>query len=57
MVVTDDLVKATEEVQEETGCSEANIGNTDSLHTAEIINIKSSTTSNSRSTSASLSTS
>jgi len=44
MVVADELVKAIEEVQEEAGCSEAdaseaNKGNTDSLHTTEIVNI------------------
>ena len=62
MVVADELVKATEEVEEEGGCSEvdaseANKGNTDSLHTAKIVNIESSTTFESRSTLASLSTS
>jgi len=44
MVVVDELVKVTKGVQEEAGCSEvdaseANKGNTDSLHTAEIVNI------------------
>jgi len=53
MVVADELMKATEEVQDEAGCSEAdaseaNIGNTDSLHTTEILNIESSTSSDSR---------
>jgi len=59
MVVSDELVKASEEVQEEASCSEAdaseaNKGNTDSLHSAEIVNIEYSTTSDSRSTSSSL---
>jgi len=62
MVVADKLVKAVDEVQEEAGYSEADAsrahkGNTDSLHTTEIINIESSTSSDSRSTPASLSTS
>jgi len=55
-------VDTAEEVQKEAGCleadaSEADKGNTDSLHTIDIVNIKSSITSDSRSTSASLSTS
>jgi len=56
-------LKVTEVVQEEAGCSEvvaseAPKGNTDSLHTsAEIVNIESSTFSDSRSNPASLSTS
>jgi len=62
MAEVDDLVKANEGGQEEASCSEAVAsealkGNTDSLHTAEIVNIESSTSSNSRSTPASLSTS
>jgi len=62
MEVADDLVKAIDGVQEEAGCSEADVsealkGNTDSLHTAEIVNIESSTSSNSRSNLTSLSTS
>jgi len=63
MTVADELVKATEGVQEEVGCSEvvaleAPKGNTDSLHTAaEIVNIESSTYSDSRSNPTSLSTS
>jgi len=63
MALADDLVKAIEDVQEEAGCSEvvaseAPIGNTDSLHiVAEIVNIKSSTSSDSKSNSAFLSTS
>jgi len=56
------LVKVTEGVQKEAGCSEANAseverGNIDSLHTAYIIDIESSTSLDSHSTSASLSTS
>jgi len=56
MVVFGELVKATEEVQKEAGCSEvdaseADKGNTDCLHTVNIVNIESSTTSDSRSTS------
>ena len=62
MVVADSLMKAADEVQEEAGCSEAdaseaNKGNTDSPHIEEIVNIKSSTSSDSRSNSTSLSTS
>ena len=63
MAVVDDMVKAIEGVQEEVGCSEVVVseapkGNIDSLHTAaEIVNIESSTSSNSRSNPASLSTS
>jgi len=62
MPVADDMVKATKDVQEEAGCSEAVAseapkGNTDSLHTiAKIVNIESSTSPNSRSNSASPST-
>jgi len=57
-----ELVKVTEGVQKEAGCSEADvseaeIGNIDSLHTANIIDIESSTTLDSLSTPASLSTS
>jgi len=59
--VSGELVDTAEEVQKEAGYSEADAseagkGNSDSLHTAEIVNIESSTTSDSRSTSASLST-
>jgi len=63
MAVANDLVEATEVVQEEVGCSEsvaseAPKGNTDSLQTtAEIVNIESSTSSYTRSNPASLSTS
>jgi len=62
MAVADELVKATKGVQEEDGCSEADAskahkGNTDFLHTAEIVNIESSTSTDSRSTPASLLTS
>jgi len=62
MVVSGEMVDTAEEVQKEAGCSEADAseadkGNTDSLHSAEIVNIESSTTSDSRSTSTSLSTS
>jgi len=54
--VSGDLEKATEEVQKEAGYSEvgdseARKGNTDSRHTANIINIESSSTSTSISTS------
>jgi len=61
--VADDMVEATEVVQKEAGCSEAIAsetpqGNTDSLHTtAEIVNIESSTSSDTRSSPASLSSS
>ena len=63
MTVADDMVKAVEDVQEEAGCSEAVAleapkGNTDFLHTdAEIVNIEFITSSDTRSNSASLSTS
>jgi len=62
MVVADKLMKATKRVQEEAGCSkvdasEANKGNTDSLHTTKIVNIESCTSSDFRSTPTSLSTS
>jgi len=62
LVVSGELVDTTEEVHKEAGCSEADAskagkGNIDSLHTANIVNIESSTTSDSKSTSASLSTS
>jgi len=63
MVVVDGVLKTANDVQEEAGCSEvvaseAPKGNIDSLHTvAEIVNIKSSTSSDSRSNPASLSTS
>jgi len=63
MAVVDDLVEATEVVQEEAGCSEvvaseAPKANTDSLHTiAEILNKDSSTSFDTRSNPASLSTS
>ena len=62
IAVADELEKATEGVQEEAGCSEANAsvahkGNTDSLHIAEIVNIESSTSSDSGSTPVSFSTS
>jgi len=63
MAVADDMVEATEVVQEEAGCSEvvaleAPQGNIDSLHTtAEIVNIESSTSSDTRSSPASLSSS
>jgi len=50
-------VKVTEGVQKEAGCPEAERGNTNSLHTANIIDIESSTSLDSHSTSASLSTS
>jgi len=61
--VADDLVEATDVVQEESGCSkvvasEAPKGNTDSLHTTdEIVNIESSTSSDTRTNLDSLSTS
>jgi len=61
MAVADDMVEATEVVQKEAGCSEAVAleapkGNTDSLHTtAEIVNIESNTSSDTRSSPASLS--
>jgi len=60
--VSGELVDTAEEVQKEAGCSEAGAseadkGNTDSLHTAETVNIESSTTSDFRSTSTTLSTS
>jgi len=62
MVVADELLKTTDDVQEEVGCSKAvsseiQKGNTDSLHTADIVNIESSTSSDSKSTSTSSSTS
>jgi len=62
MAVADELVKATKGVQEEAGCSEADAseahkGNTDFPHIAEIVNIESSTFSDTRLTLASLSTS
>jgi len=68
MAVADDMVEATEVVQEKVGCSEvvaleAPQGNTDSLHTtvehttAEIVIIESSTSSDTRSNPSSLSTS
>jgi len=61
--VVDNLVEATEVVQKEVGCSkvvalEAPQGNTDSLHiNAEISNIKSNTSSDTRTRPTSLSTS
>jgi len=61
--MTDDMVEATEVAQVEAGCSEvvaseAPEGNTDSLHTtAEIVNIESSTSFDTRSSPASLSSS
>jgi len=63
MAVADDMVDATEVAQVEAGCSEAVAskapeGNTDSLHsTAEIVYIESSTSSDTRSSPASLSSS
>jgi len=62
MAVADELVKATEGVQEEAGCSEddaseANKGNTDSLHITEIVTIESSPSSDSGSAPTSSSTS
>jgi len=58
MAVAADMVEATEVAQVEVGCSEAPEGNTDSLHTtAEIVNIESSTSSDTRSSPASLSSS
>jgi len=63
MAVACDMVEATEVAQEEAGfseavASEAPEGNTNSLHTdAEIVNIESSTTSDTRSNSTSSSTS
>jgi len=58
LVVSGELVDTIEGVQKEAGCSEANAskvekGNTDSLHTTNIIDIESSTTLDSQSTSAS----
>jgi len=62
LVVSGELEKVTKEVEKEAGCSEvdaseAGRGNIDSLHTANIIDKESSTTFDSHSTSASLSTS
>jgi len=62
LVVSGELVDTTKGVQKEAGYSEADAskadkGNTDSLHTTNIINIESSTNLDSQSTSASLSTS
>jgi len=62
MVVANELVKAAEEVQEEAGfsepvASEAHKGNIVSPHTTEIVNIESSTSYDSRSNPAFLSTS
>jgi len=62
LAVSGELVDTAEEVQKEAGCSEvdaseADKGNIDFLHTTDIENIESSTTYDSRSTSASLSTS
>jgi len=63
MIVADGVLKTTEDAQVEAGCSEAVAsealeGNTDSLHTtAEIVNIESSTSSDTRSSPASISSS
>ena len=57
MVVADELLKTADDVHEKVGCSkvvasEAHKGNTDSLHTTDIVNIESSTSSDSKSNSA-----